>query len=84
MKTERIIRRKEYYEGLLEKLYAAYETLLAGGVQSYTIDDRTLTRFDLKALGDEIEEIERKLDELDAMLDGGKARKAVAVVPHDW
>jgi hypothetical protein len=84
MKTERIIRRIEYYQGILEKLYAAYDALISGGVQSYTIDDRTLTRLDLKALGEQIEEYERKLDELEAMLDGGKSRKAVAVVPHDW
>jgi len=84
MKTTRIERRRTFYEGLLEKLYAAYEALVTGGVQSYTIDDRTLTRLDLKALGEEIEAIEQKLDDLDAMADGGTARKAVAVVPHDW
>lgn len=84
MKETRIRRRVQYYEGLLEKLYAAEEALISGGVQSYTIDDRTLTRLDLKALRQEIEDIEQKLDDLEAELDGGKARKAVAVVPHDW
>lgn len=83
-KRARIERRLEYYEGLLEDLYAAQKALISGGVQSYTIDDRTLTRLDLKALAEEIEEIEQKVDDLEALLDGGKGRKAVAVVPHDW
>ena len=68
----------------LEKLYEAYLALVEGGVKSYTIDDRTLTRLDLKALAEEIERVEQKLEDLEALLDGGKARKAVAVVPHDW
>jgi hypothetical protein len=84
LKEERIRKRITYYEGLLDKLYPAYEALVSGGVQSYTIDDRTLTRLDLKVLGEEIERTEQKLEDLEALLDGGKARKAVAVVPHDW
>lgn len=84
MDKVRIKKRKEYYEGLLDDLYAAYKALISGGVQSYTIDDRTLTRLDLKALGEEIEMIEQKIDDLEALLDGGSARRAVAVVPHDW
>lgn len=83
-KRARIERRLEYYEGLLEDLYAAQKALISGGVQSYTIDDRTLTRLDLKALAEEIEQIEQKIDDLEALLNGGKGRKAVAVVPHDW
>ena len=79
-----IKRRIEYYSGLLEKLYAAMDALIDGGGESYTIDDRTLTRLDLKDLQNEIDEIERKLDDLEALLDGGKGRKAVAVVPRDW
>ena len=34
----------------LEKLMAAYEALVTGGVKSYMIDDRQLTRFDLPVL----------------------------------
>ena len=84
MKEERIRKRITYYEGLLEKLYPAYEALVSGGVQSYTIDDRELTRLDLGKLSEEIERIEKKLAELEALADGAKSRKAVAVVPHDW
>lgn len=83
-KRARIERRLAYYEELLEDLYAAQKALISGGVQSYTIDDRTLTRLDLKALAEEIEQIEQKIDDLEALLNGGKGRKAVAVVPHDW
>lgn len=82
-KKKRIERRLEYYNELLPKLYAAYDALVSGGVQSYVIDDRELTRLDLKALGDEIEEVEDKIDELEAILAGSGARKTVAVVPRD-
>ena len=84
MDIVRIKKRKAFYEGLLDKLYAAYAELIDGKVQSYTIDDRQLTRFDLKALGEEIEEVEAKIAELEALEEGKQARKTVAVVPHDW
>jgi len=84
MDIVKIKRRITFYEGMLEKLYAAYDALISGGVQSYTIDDRELTRLDLGKLSEEIERIEEKLAELEALADGAKSRKAVAVVPHDW
>lgn len=84
MDIVRIKKRKAFYEGLLDKLYTAYAELIDGKVQSYTIDDRQLTRFDLKALGEEIEEVEQKIAELEALAEGKAARKTVAVVPHDW
>ena len=61
-----------------------YLKLLGGGVQSYKIDDRELTRFDLPKLQDEIEAAEKKVDELTALLEGQKPRRAVAVIPRDW
>ena len=75
--------RLDHYVRLRDKLYTAYEALLDGGVQSYRIDDRELTRFDLKQLWSEIEEVEEKIDELEAALAGAGARKTVAVVPRD-
>ena len=68
----------------LEKLYKAYLALVEGGVKSYTIDDRTLTRFDISGLKDEIEAIEKELEDLNALLHGKRPRKAFGIVPRDW
>ena len=68
----------------LSKLRAAYLALVDGGVKSYVIDDRELTRFDLPDLKDEIEDAEKKVDELLAELNGRKPRKAFGIVPRDW
>ena len=68
----------------LEKLRVAYLALLDGGVKSYRIDDRSLTKFDIDTLADEIEAAENKVDELTSLLNGGGRRKAVGVVIRDW
>ena len=64
--------------------YLAYNKLLSGGVKSYRLDDRELTRLDLGKLSDEIKDAEEKVDELTALLNGQSARKAFAVIPRDW
>ena len=76
--------RLQFWQDALVKLRAAYLALVDGGVQSYTIDDRSLTRFDLPALLKEIEEAEKKVDELTALTNGRKARKAFGIVPRNW
>ena len=76
--------RLDFWQKALEKLRAAYRKLLDGGVKSYRIDDRELTRFDLPKLQEEIEAAEKKVDELTALLEGQKPRRAVAVIPRDW
>jgi|BioPla2DNA2_1021312.scaffolds.fasta_scaffold136141_1 hypothetical protein len=81
--TELKIRLK-FWQDALVKMRAAYLALVDGGVQSYTIDDRSLTRFDLPALLKEIEEAEKKVDELTALTNGRKARKAFGIVPRNW
>lgn len=68
----------------LQKLRAAYLALLDGGVKSYRIDDRELTRFDLDKLKDEISQMEKELDDLENMLNGKRPRKAFGVIPRDW
>ena len=68
----------------LEKLYDAYTALVDGGVKSYMIDDRQLTRFDLPALSEEIKTMESEIDALEAELAGKKWRKAFGVIPRDW
>jgi hypothetical protein len=74
--------RFEFWETALRKKRAAYLALVDGGVKSYSIDDRSLTRFDLNTLLGEIEEAEHRVDELSAMLRGGKPRKAFGIVPR--
>jgi hypothetical protein len=76
--------RLEFRRAALGKLRAAYLALIDGGVKSYTIDDRTLTRFDLERLAKEIENAEKAVDELEAIADGRRPRKAFAVVPRNW
>lgn len=84
MKTETIKRRLDFWESTLAKLMDAYEQLVSGGVKSYSIDDRQLTKFDLPALRREIEEAEKKIDALNAELSGSRPRKAFGIVPADW
>lgn len=81
--TELKIRLK-FWQDALVKMRAAYLALVDGGVQSYTIDDRSLTRFDLPALLKEIQEAEKKVDEYKALVNGRKARKAFGIVPRNW
>ena len=76
--------RLEFWQEALKTLRTAYLRLLEGGVKSYRIDNRELTRFDLPNLQNEIEEAEKKVDELEAQLEGQKPRRAVAVIPRDW
>ena len=73
-----IKKRLEFHTKRLDNLYVAYNKLLSGGVKSYRLDDRELTRLDLGKLSDE------KVDELTALLNGQSARKAFSVIPRDW
>jgi len=85
MADRTIIReRLSFWQGVHEKLQAAYVALIDGGVKSYMIDDRQLTRFDLPDLKNEIEECEQKIDELSAALEGKRPRKAFGIIPRDW
>ncbi len=79
-----IEKRLAFREKALEKLYDAYTALVSGGVKSYMIDDRQLTRLDLPALSEEIRTLESEIDELTTELINGKRRKAFGVMPRDW
>ena len=76
--------RISFWKESLTELRAAYLALIKGGVKSYKIHNRELTQFDLPDLKDEILAAEQKVDELEAMLAGGRPRKAVGVIPRDW
>lgn len=62
----------------------AYTALLSGQVQSYTIGSRNLTRLDLAQLKNEIDALEKEIDDLTAEMSGKKRRRALGVVPRDW
>ena len=76
--------RLDFWQAALKKLRTAYFALVDGGVKSYMIDDRQLTRFDLPALQKQIEEAEAKVDELENLLNGQRPRRAFGVLPRDW
>lgn len=69
----------------LKELRKAYiELSSSGGVKSYTIGDRQLSRHDLGALKKEISELEREVDELQAAVDGTGPKRLFGVVYRDW
>lgn len=73
-----------FWRSALERLREAYLTLLDGGVKSYKIGNEELTRLDLVSLQKRIEEAEKKVDELELLLEDRKPRRAFAVTPRDW
>lgn len=79
-----VVERLEYWKNLLAKLMDAYVALVSGGVKTYTISDRTLTRFDISTLRKAIDDAEEKVAEYEALLNGQSRRKAFAIVPRDW
>lgn len=60
--------------------------MLTGGVQSYGIGSRNLTRYqtDLSNVRAAIKELEEEIAILEGQLSGRSARKSVGVVPRDW
>ena len=72
-----------YWEQVHEKLQEAYIALIEGGVQSYTINDRTLRRWDIPDIEKLMKNAEEKIDELTALLNGKRPRKAFGIIPRD-
>lgn len=66
----------------LELYYKQEAKILDGGVQSYGIGTRNLTRYqtDLAAVRNAIEDIEQQIETLESK----SKRKAVGVIPRDW
>lgn len=74
----------EFHRNAVKALREAYISLVEGGVQSYTIGSRSLTKFDLGKIMGEIRAHEKAINELEAAMSGKKRRKAVGVIPRDW
>lgn len=81
---ETIKKRLEFRQIALDELYAAYTALAKGQVQSYAIGSRSLTKFDLTKLMEEIKELEKEIDILESQTLGRKPRKAIGVIPRDF
>lgn len=81
---ETIQKRLKARKDALEEAEKAYLALLSGQVQSYTIGSRNLTRLNLSELKETISTLEKEIDALEAVLNGGGRRKAVGVVLRDW
>ena len=77
-------KRLQFRQAALEQARDAYLALLSGGVKSYAIGSRNLTKFDLPQLEETIAKLEKEVDGLQAQLSGGARRKAVGVIPRDW
>ena len=70
----------------LSLYYAREKEMLTGGVQSYGIGSRNMTRYntDLNAIRSAIEDLKNEIAELEAQEAGGTKRKSFAVVLRDW
>jgi hypothetical protein len=74
----------EFHNIAKRKLQEAYLAIAEGGVQSYSIGSRSLTKHDLQKIREEIAGHDKEISVLTAALIGKRRRKAVGVVPRDW
>lgn len=85
-KRERLrCKRAELCERLAEYRQQEHNMLMGLDI-SHTIGSRRLERYPMSIdqIRRAIEELEKQLDEIDALLNGGHARKSVAYIPRDW
>lgn len=73
-----------FHRAAVKSLRAAYLALADGGVQSYTIGSRSLTKFDLGKITEEIAAHEKAIGEMETAMQAGSRRKAVGAVIRDW
>lgn len=74
----------DFHKTAKQKLQEAYLAIAEGGVQSYSIGSRSLTKHDLEKIRTEIAGHDKAIGELSAALQGKRRRKAVGIVPRDW
>lgn len=84
--TERIKEKLKEKKARLSAYLDRETEMLTGGVQSYGIGSRNLTRYqtDLSNIRAAIKELEAEIALLEGKLAGQSVRKAVGVVPRDW
>lgn len=80
---EILVKRKETYENILADLYKAYGALASGGVQTYSLGSRSLTRIDITKLREEISYFEREIENLENMIKGKGRIGLFGSVPLD-
>ncbi len=70
----------------LDLYYKKEREILDGGVQAYGLGTRSVTRYNaaLSEVRAAIKALQKELEDLEAQLNGSKARKAVGVIPRDW
>lgn len=74
----------DFHKAAKTALQSAYLALADGGVQSYTIGSRSLTRLDMEKIRSEIAAHDKAIAELTAALSGRRRVKAVGFIPRDW
>ncbi len=83
--------KKEKYQVELERkqarldlYYKQEEKIMTGGVQSYGVGSRSLTRYntDLAQVRDTISKLEAEIEELEGLIAGNKPRKCRAIIPR--
>lgn len=77
-------RKLDFHRSALAALQDAYIAIAEGGAQQYTIGSRSITKQNLKTVREEIAAHEKAIAEAEAVLSGGRRRKAVGVICSDW
>ncbi|MCM1275470.1 MAG: hypothetical protein NC299_08895 [Lachnospiraceae bacterium] len=72
-----------YYTERIDQLIQAQTALTAGGVKSYTIGDRQITKFDLSRLSAELDDAVNKQAYYDAILHNRPTRAICSIIPND-
>lgn len=81
--------KKEKYQAELERkktrldlYYDQEEKMLTGGVQSYGVGSRNLTRYntDLAQIREAINKLEKEIEELEGLISGNKSRQVKGVI----
>lgn len=82
---ERLMRTRERLCRTLDGYMTAYEDLVAGRIQSYSLGTRSITRYapDLKTLADEIDKLQNQIYEIEATLNGRPRRASWQYVYTD-
>lgn len=86
LRKEQIQRRLDTINKRLEYYYEKErEMLTKGGVASYSIGTRSVSRYQYSAdINKNIKDLEKERDELENLLLGCRPRTVIAVVPQDW